>query len=190
MNSLASGTKVLVDTASQCLPGKWGREPPTAYPCTRHLSSEHYAWQGTRSEHPPKFRAVVTFVVIANLELQLCLKRSPQSKLGSPTLLILGLLLLALLWEPLLIIMHAMGRLGQENKNLAPPLPLTSVYHWHLSSFLFCESRLGAIRFLCSSESTAFRCASLPVFFILFALLFACGSTLCVSLYFYPLGLK
>lgn len=170
------------ERATYCLP-----------PYTRHLSSEHCAWQGTRSEHPPKFRAVpevVTLVVIADLELQLCLKRSPQSKLGSPTLLILGLLLLALLWEPLLIIMHAMGRLGQENENLAPPLPLTSVYHWHLSSFLFCESRLGAIRFLCSSESAAFRCASLPVFFILFALLFACGSTLCVSLYFYPLGLK
>lgn len=31
-------------------------------------------------------------MAVANLELQLCLNRSPQSKLGSPTLLTLGLL--------------------------------------------------------------------------------------------------
>lgn len=63
---------------------------------------------------------VLTLVVVANLELQLCFKRLPQSKLGSPTLL------LALLWEPLLITVGALGRLGQENNDLAPPLPLTS----------------------------------------------------------------
>lgn len=66
--------------------------------------------------------------------------------------------------------------------DLASALPLTSGY---LSSFLFCERRLGAVKFLSSSESVDFKCASLPVFFILFALLFACVSTLCVSLYFY-----
>lgn len=111
-----------------------------------------------------KFRAVpelVTLVVIANLELQLCLRRWPQSKLSSPTLLILGFLLLTLLWEALLITVGALGRLGQENEDLEAhththTLPCClhlPLYHWYLSSFLFCERRPGASRFLSSSVS-------------------------------------
>lgn len=124
---------------------------------------------------------VLTLVVVANLELQLCFKRLPQSKLGSPTLL------LALLWEPLLITVGALGRLGQENNDLAPPLPLTSCVSLMSQQFPFLWEETWSLKvplYLCES-STTFRCASFPVFFILFALLFACVSSLCVSLYFY-----
>lgn len=63
---------------------------------------------GLQIRAPSRVSAVlglVTLVADAKLELQLCLNRSPQSKLGSPTHLILGLSLFA---RFLLIIVSAM----------------------------------------------------------------------------------
>lgn len=103
INSLAPETKVLIDTASQYLPRELERVPPTALSLMQATRPQSTVLAGHQSRAPSKFRALrelVTLVVIAHLELQLCLERSPQSRLGSPVLFILGAPLLALIWEP------------------------------------------------------------------------------------------
>lgn len=95
-------------------PGSWGESYPLYTPLCRTYFFGALAFVGHQIRAPSKFRAVpelVTLVVIANLELQLCLKRLSPSKLGFPTLLILEALL-ALIWESLLITVDAVGRLG------------------------------------------------------------------------------
>lgn len=144
INSLAPGTKVLIDTVSQYLPRELGRATHRTLPHAGHTSSEHCVGR-TSGRAPSQFRALlelVTLVLIAHLELQLCLKRSPQSKLGSPILLILAVPLLALIWKPLLITVDAVGRLGQENKALALPLPLTSCLSLMSQQFPFMRGDL------------------------------------------------